>query len=184
MSKIYAHKKQRIFSKRVKLYVSLNNEKENDAKSISENEDISTNINNVSDEITFDARLENVSIATDFVSKIAHALPFSKKDKYQIDIAVDEIVSNVARYAYDGKIGSVSIKTESDTEGLTITVIDSGIPYNPIEKEDPDVTLSAEERVIGGYGIFIVKNVMDDIKYEYLEGKNILTMRKKYVIEL
>jgi sigma-B regulation protein RsbU (phosphoserine phosphatase) len=130
------------------------------------------------DEITFDATLENVSLAIDFVNEKAQALPFTDKDRNQIDIAVDEIVSNVARYAYSGKAGKVTVKTETDEKGITITVIDSGKPYNPLEKEDPDVTLSAEERGVGGYGIFIVKKVMDKVSYEYKDGKNILTMRE------
>ncbi len=131
------------------------------------------------DEITIDATLENVPLATEFVSKKADTLPFSTKDKYQIDIAVDEIVSNVARYAYEGKEGKVTVRTATDETSLTITVIDSGIPYNPLEREDPDVTLSADERGVGGYGIFIVKKVMDEVAYEYKDGQNILTMKER-----
>ena len=139
---------------------------------------IGSDENSNCDEITIDATLENVPLATEFVSEKADTLPFSTKDKYQIDVAVDEIVSNVARYAYEGKEGKVTIRTETDDQSLTITVIDSGIPYNPLEKEDPDVTLSADERGVGGYGIFIVKKVMDEVTYEYRDGKNILTMKE------
>ncbi len=134
--------------------------------------------NGNSNELTLDATLENVSKAVDFVNEKMDKLPLSTKDKHQIDISVDEIVSNVARYAYEGNDGKVTVKTVSDKSSLTITVIDSGIPYNPLKKEDPDVTLSADERGIGGYGIFIVKKVMDDVSYEYKDGKNILTMKK------
>ncbi len=136
-------------------------------------------IGNSNDELTFDATLENVNKAVEFVSAKTENLPFSPKDKYQIDIAVDEIVSNVARYAYEDKTGNVTVKAETDENALTITVTDSGIPYNPLEKEDPDITLSAEERGIGGYGIFIVKKVMDSVSYEYKDGQNILKMTKK-----
>ena len=136
--------------------------------------------NGAKTEITFDATLENVTKAVEFVSRKAQLLPLGVKDEYQLEVAVDEIVSNVARYAYGDKAGTVTVKTESDSDGLTITVIDSGMPYNPLEKEDPDTTLSADERGIGGYGIFLVKKVMDDISYEYTDGQNILKMRKNF----
>ena len=131
-------------------------------------------------ELTIDAKLENVEKAIDFVAEKAEKLPFSLKERNRIEIAVDEIVSNVARYAYGDGVGEVNIRVESDDEGMTLTVTDSGIPYNPLEKEDPDVTLSADERGIGGYGIFIVKNTMDKIDYEYSDGKNILTIRENF----
>ena len=131
-----------------------------------------------SDKFTIDAKLENVAAAIDFVSKNIEELPFIPKTKNMIEIVIDEIVSNVARYAYGGKEGTATIEFCSDDKGVTITISDSGIPYNPLEKEDPDITLSAEERGIGGYGIFIVKKVMDEISYEYKDNKNILTIKK------
>ena len=131
-------------------------------------------------EITLEATRPNVGRAVDFVSAAAEELPFSLKEKNQIEIAVDEIVCNVASYAYDGSSGTFNLKVSTDQIGMIITVTDSGIPYNPLEKEDPDVTLSADERGIGGYGIFIVKKIMDDVSYEYKDGKNILTMKKRF----
>ena len=136
--------------------------------------------NGMESKLTLDATLENVSKAIDFVAEEVERLPFSVKDKTQIEIAVDEIVSNVARYAYEDKTGKVQICLNNDENGLILAVIDEGIPYNPLEKEDPDVTLSADERGIGGYGIFIVKKTMDEITYDYKDGKNILTIRKNY----
>ena len=131
-------------------------------------------------EITLDAEVEKVTEAIDFVTNQAEELPFSIKEKHQLGIAVDEIVSNVARYAYQDKKGKMALRIETDSSGITITVTDSGIPYNPLEKEDPDITLSAEERGIGGYGIFIVKKIMDEVTYEYKDNKNIFTMRKNF----
>ncbi len=132
------------------------------------------------DTLTLDASLDSVSSAIEYVENKVEPLPFSGKVRNRIVIAVDEIVSNVARYAYEGGSGKFSIKAEADDAGITITVTDSGIPYNPLEKDDPDITLSAEERGIGGYGIFIVKNTMDDISYEYKDGKNIFVMKKNF----
>ncbi len=133
------------------------------------------------DSLTLSATLDNVEVATDYVAEKISGLPFSEKVKNQISIAVDEIVSNVARYAYkEENTGEVIIEFDSDDKGVSITVCDNGIPYNPLEKDDPDVTLSADERGIGGYGIFIVKKTMDDISYENKDGSNVLTMRKNY----
>ena len=132
-------------------------------------------------EITIENEVSEIAKAVDFVSLKTEDLPFSFKDRNQIEVAVDEIMSNIVNYAYGDKKGKATLKLQTDEEGIIITVEDSGIPYNPLEKEDPDITLSAEERGIGGYGIFIVKKVMDEIAYRHAEGKNILTMRKFFL---
>ena len=131
-------------------------------------------------EITIENNVSEISKAVDFVSEKTENLPFSFKARNQIEVAVDEIISNIVHYAYGDSKGNASLKIERDDKGIMLTVEDSGIPYNPLEKEDPDTTLSAEERGIGGYGIYIVKKVMDEISYEYSGGKNILTMRKYF----
>ena len=93
---------------------------------------------------------------------------------------VDELISNIAHYAYAPDSGQVTVRTEPDpkTPSVAIVFIDSGRPYNPLVREDPDVTLSAEDREPGGLGIFMVKKTMDDLKYEYRNGQNVLTIRK------
>ena len=102
------------------------------------------------------------------------------KMQMQIDIAIDELLSNIARYAYAPKTGDVTVRLESldDPISVTITFIDNGIPYNPLEKNDPDTTLSLEERPIGGLGIYMVKKTMDDMTYEHKDGQNILSIKK------
>ena len=130
--------------------------------------------------ITIDASLEAVESAIDFTTSIAEKLPFSLKVRHQLGIAVDEIVSNIARYAYRERGGKTTIQIDTDDSGISITVIDSGVPYNPLEKEDPDITLSAEERSIGGYGILIVKKIMDEVHYEYKDNQNVFTMKKRF----
>ena len=96
------------------------------------------------------------------------------------DIAIDEVFSNITHYAYHPSVGSATVKIEVIEEPMSvvITFIDGGTPYNPLEKEDPDITLSAEEREIGGLGIFMVKKSMDSIDYEYKDGQNILRIKK------
>ena len=107
----------------------------------------------------------------------------SPKIQMEIELAVEEIFSNIANYAYHPGIGDVSIRfeVESDPKTAVITMQDQGQPYDPLSKEDPDVTLSVEDRSIGGLGIYLTKKTMDDIKYEYRDGSNILTMKKKLI---
>ncbi len=101
---------------------------------------------------------------------------------HQIDLAVDEIFSNIALYAYGGKTGSAAVQVEINghTPAAVLTFTDGGKPFNPLEREDPDVTLPAEERKIGGLGIYIVKKTMDQMEYEYRKGSNRLRIVKKW----
>ena len=99
----------------------------------------------------------------------------------QIAIAVEEIFVNIANYAYRPDVGDATIRCQISTKGqpqITIEFLDSGKPYDPLKNAEPDTTLPAEERRIGGLGIFMVKRLMDTVKYEYKDGKNILTLQK------
>ena len=126
------------------------------------------------------AILENIEVVTDFVNEQLEALDCPMKAQMQIDIAIDELFGNIAHYAYNPEIGQATVRVEviEDPLAVTITFIDNGVPYNPLEKEDPDTSLSAEEREIGGLGIYMVKKSMDDITYEYKDGQNILAIKK------
>jgi len=101
--------------------------------------------------------------------------------KFKLRLSIEEAVENVVRYAYDGGIGwlETDIHFNQDTLLLTIQLRDAGVPFNPLEKEDPNLTLSAEERNIGGLGIYLCKKMMDNIEYRYEDGNNVLTMTKK-----
>lgn len=98
----------------------------------------------------------------------------------QIEVAAEEIFVNIARYAYESGVGDAGIQVEVEQDPLrvAITFMDHGVPYDPLQNEDPDMALSAEERQIGGLGIYMVKKSMDDVCYDYQDGKNILTIRK------
>ena len=99
---------------------------------------------------------------------------------FKIRLSVEEVVENIVRYAYANGDGFLEVYTEKDDAGmLTITLKDAGKPFDPLAKEDPDITLSAEEREIGGLGIFITKQMMDFVQYKYEDGCNILTMKKE-----
>lgn len=104
------------------------------------------------------------------------------KTKMQVHIAIDELFGNIAYYAYNPEIGIVTVRVEVTDNPLAvvITFIDNGIPYDPLAKDNPDITLSVEERDVGGLGIYLVKKTMDDILYEYKDGQNILRIKKKF----
>ena len=132
-------------------------------------------------ELTIAATVENIETVTDFVNEQLEALDCPMKAQMQIDIAIDELFSNIAHYAYNPEVGDATVRVEvtEDSLAVVITFIDKGVPYDPLAKDDPDTTLSAEDRKIGGLGIYMVKKSMDDITYEYKDGQNILKIKKK-----
>ena len=119
-----------------------------------------------------------------FVNEHLEAHQCEETAKLELDIAVEELFVNVANYAYHPKDGMISIRMTFDKNWVTIVLIDEGKPYNPWEKEDPDITLSAEDRAIGGLGIYMVKMSMDHVAYAYEDNQNILTIRKKIYEEV
>ena len=129
--------------------------------------------------ITVDAITENVTTVTEFVDAFLEEHDCNMKAQIQIDVAIDEIFSNIVNYAYEG-VGEATIDLgfDEDTRIVSITFSDSGIPYNPLEKDDPDITLSIKDREIGGLGIFMVKKTMDSMDYEYSNGQNNLKITK------
>ena len=131
-------------------------------------------------ELTIDATIENITQVTAFVDEQLEALGCPLKAQMQIDIAIDELFGNIAHYAYTPEIGPATVRVEVQQDPLAVVVsfIDNGIPYDPLAKEDPDVALSAEDREIGGLGIYMVKKSMDEITYEYKDGQNILRIKK------
>ena len=131
-------------------------------------------------ELTVEAKTTNIEAVTDFVNEQLEALDCPMKAQMQIDIAIDELFGNIAHYAYNPEIGQATVRVEvvEDPLSVVITFIDNGVPYDPLAKADPDTTLSAEERDIGGLGIYMVKKSMDEIAYEYKDGQNILKIKK------
>lgn len=131
--------------------------------------------------ITVDATRESVSQVAAFVEGELEKLSCPFKTMAQINIAVDELYSNIVNYAYGGGAGQASVDVQSLGENsVSLTFEDSGVPYDPLAKPDPDTTLSADERKIGGLGIFIVKKTMDSMEYKYEDNKNVLTIIKKW----
>ena len=131
-------------------------------------------------EMTIAATTQNIDVVTDFVNEQLEALDCPRKAQMQIDIAIDELFGNIAHYAYNPDVGEATVRVEVVEEPLSviITFIDEGVPYDPLSAAAPDTTLSAEERSLGGLGIFMVRKSMDEITYRYENGSNILSIRK------
>ncbi|MBR5966611.1 MAG: ATP-binding protein [Treponema sp.] len=131
--------------------------------------------------LTVEATKENTSKVSAFVESELEKLECPLKALAQINVAVDELFCNIASYAYPDSQGTADITVESPAaNAVAITFEDCGVPYDPLKKPDPDTTLSAEERKIGGLGIFIVKKTMDAVEYQYKDNKNVLTITKKW----
>ena len=132
-------------------------------------------------ELTVRASLNNLNSVLSFVSAELDQMNCCLRACQQLNIAVEEIFVNIASYAYAPGEGdaTIRVRTDPDSGMVAITFLDRGVPYNPLAKPDPDVTLSAEERQIGGLGIYMVKKSMDEMKYAYRNGQNILTIIKK-----
>ena len=132
--------------------------------------------NTIKHEIQIEAKREKLDELLDMI-RIDLSLMCCPMDKQiSLEICVEEIFVNIASYAYGEQTGMAFITEEVTNNSISLCFRDKGIPYDPLAKEDPDTTLSAEEREIGGLGIFMVKTMMDSVMYEYKDGFNCLTM--------
>ncbi len=132
-------------------------------------------------ELKLTATVESLDEVLAFIDAELESVDCPMKIQMQLDVAVEELYVNIAHYAYAPGTGeaTVSIDITQDPLNVTITFKDSGIPFDPTAKADPDVTLSAQERQIGGLGIYMAKKGTDEMKYEYKDGQNILSISKK-----
>ena len=132
-------------------------------------------------ELELSAETDKLSEMRAFLEKHLEEAGCAMKAQMQIVLAAEEIFVHIANYAYAPGKGSATVCLELSEEppAVTVTFIDSGIPFDPLAKPEPDVTLPAESREVGGLGIFMAKKAMDDVKYEYRDGQNVLKLEKK-----
>ena len=132
-------------------------------------------------ELTLAARKENIPAVTAWVEGELEALDCPLKAQMQLGVAIDELFSNIALYAYPNGEGSATVQLDFDPQSreISLTFVDSGIPFNPLEHDAPDTTLSAAERAIGGLGIHLVRKTMDDVSYRWENGQNRLRIVKR-----
>lgn len=131
-------------------------------------------------ELTIEAIPENVDAVIEFVEEQLEEYGCGMNEQMAIEVAIDELFANIAQYAYNPDTGYATVQVDvlKDPLSVEVTFIDHGKKYDPLAREDPDTTLSIEDRPIGGMGILIVKKSMDAVNYEYKDGKNILTIKK------
>ena len=129
-------------------------------------------------EIIIPACLERLDELLEFAGGAMQNAGLNVKNQNNIKIAIEEIFVNIVSYAYPDGEGDVTIRILVDSGTFAAEFRDSGTPYNPLAKADPDTALSADEREIGGLGIFMVKKMMNEMNYEYRDGQNILTIKK------
>lgn len=128
----------------------------------------------------FEAKVSELNNAIGFVEQFLETVNCPMKTAMNITIAFEELFVNVASYAYPDSEGVAKVSLIGDNNKLTVIISDSGIPYNPLEKMDPDITLNANDRPIGGLGIYMVKKMMDEMSYEYFNGENITKFVKSF----
>lgn len=128
------------------------------------------------------ATKENLEVVTAFLDRLLDESDCPLKTRLQIDLALEEMYINIANYAYAPKTGDMELQAGLSEDGTEVILIlkDQGIPYDPLAKADPDVSLPADKRKIGGLGIFLVKKTMDSMSYVRQDGFNIVTMKKRF----
>jgi serine/threonine-protein kinase RsbW len=130
-------------------------------------------------EIRVPADLKEVDRVRDFLQGAILGLPLSEEDRLKIELALHEICINIVRYAYPrGRKGDMSVRIWRDDASLFIEVRDKGIPFNPVRKKNPDLTVKLRRGTPGGLGVYFFKTLMDGLTYRRAEGQNILTVRK------
>lgn len=124
--------------------------------------------------------IQQVPLLAQFVDEVCEAAGIDMATAMKLNLAIEEAVVNVMNYAYpQDTVGDIKIESKGDDNLLEFIISDTGTPFDPTTKAEVDTTLSAEERPIGGLGIHLVRNIMDSINYERVNGKNILALIKK-----
>ncbi len=131
-------------------------------------------------ELCIPATLDQLIIVLDSINQLYQEFGFPEKSRMEVTIAAEEIFANIAQYAYDSQGGPVTIRclVSDDPLHSTVEFIDNGKPFNPLTKIETDITLPANQREVGGLGIYIIKKCIDSIEYRYENNKNILTIKK------
>lgn len=124
--------------------------------------------------------ITEISQLAPFLDEVAEAYGIAPDVSFKLNLALDEALANSISYAYpEGTEGNITLEADVDGDDLLFHLIDEGTPFDPTKEGDVDITLSVEERPIGGLGIFLIKQMMDSVTYKRVDDKNILELRKK-----
>lgn len=124
--------------------------------------------------------ISEISKLATFIGELSEELNFTPELNFNLNLVLEEAVSNVILYAYSKEVQKeINLLANISDNNLIFVLTDSGKEFDPTKVPDADVTLSAEEREIGGLGIFLIRQIMDTVEYQRIDGKNVLTMRKQ-----
>ena len=130
--------------------------------------------------LTLPNDIETIPRLNEFIDGFCEEQGISMEISMSLNLAIEEAVVNVMNYGYpEGTVGYIDVEVDADKESITFVITDTGRPFDPTKKEDVDITLPAEKRGIGGLGIHLIRRIMDNIDYQYIDKKNILTLKKK-----
>ena len=130
-------------------------------------------------ELRIKNQISELEKVAQFVEEIGEELGLSMELQMNLNLVMEEMVTNVIFYAYpQGEVADIELLAKSDGKELTFVLSDQGKEFDPTAKEDANPDINPADREIGGMGIFIVKNIMNKVTYQRLEGKNLLTMTK------
>ena len=129
------------------------------------------------------AEVNQIEVALERILSLLEEMGADRKVAYKVRLALDELLTNIVSYAYEGEEGGeieIVYEINDEPRSILISILDEGKAFNPLEAEDPELALDVSERKIGGLGIFLVKNVMDEVSYSREGGRNILTIKKSF----
>ena len=126
--------------------------------------------------IALPAKLESLEKLMRSISDCAKAQGFQEKRIREIELAAEEALVNIFNYSYPGRPGEVEVACKAEEDCFTVEIVDSGIPFDMTSLSDPDITLSTEERRIGGLGVFLIKKMVDEVRYRRENDRNILAL--------
>lgn len=130
-------------------------------------------------ELIIKNNIDELNKVAEFIEELGEKKEYDMALIMQLNLVLEEAISNIILYAYPQKMGEEILLSFSDlNNSIIFTISDSGVAFDPTKVEEADITLSAEERGIGGLGIFLIRQIMDEVKYERIENKNILTITK------
>lgn len=127
-------------------------------------------------ELKIEGKLENLAIIGDFITNAMSEFGLDGQKIFGVQLAVDEACTNIIEYGYANEVGMIDIACQRRGEEIVVVIKDEGKPFDPTSVQPPDLNASLEERKTGGLGIYFMKTLMDEVRYEFKEGKNVLTM--------
>ena len=133
-------------------------------------------------DLVIENKIEQVALLASFVEEICEELGLGPDLVFNLNLVLEEAVTNVVMYAYpEGEVHQIWLSAEEHNGSLVFTLQDEGAEFDPTVVPEADVTLSAEEREIGGLGIFLIRQIMNEVSYQRIDGRNVLTMKKNTV---